>query len=368
MPLSEKILGDVAYPRYGRAGLTRLVSAIFMAAGSSEHEADIVAAHLVEANLKGHDSHGVKMVSYYLDNLDKAGLHPDTMLESLNDAGPMLAFDGGLGYGQRLAREATDIAITRCGETGLALMTLRNAHHMGRIGSYGEQAAQAGYVSIQFVNVVGHDPTVAPFGGRSACYNTNPVCISVPGGARTPDLVLDFASSEIAFGKAEVAMNKGVELPPGCVLDATGAPSRDPNVLHDDPPGALLPFGVHKGSGLALMCELFGGALSGGETIAPKHVRRDITINNLFSLIVDPARMSGGNGLSGEVDQLVDYVKGIAPRDGVGDVMVAGEPERLAMLERSNNGIPLDPNTWAQVLASAERVGIARDEAVAFVS
>ncbi|MGH7341022.1 MAG: Ldh family oxidoreductase, partial [Candidatus Rokuibacteriota bacterium] len=212
--------------------LRRLTSAIVKAGGSAAPEADLVAEHLVRANLMGHDSHGVGMIPTYIRHL-KAGLVvPNTRAKVVKDDGPMLMFDGGRGYGRPVAGEAMDAAIARCRDTGVVAMTLANAHHIGRVGAYGELASAAGLVSLHFVNVTDHRAIVAPFRGTDARFVTNPVCIAVPGTERHAPLLLDMATSAVAAGKIRVAKNAGKPAPEGALIDAKGQPTRDPNVMY----------------------------------------------------------------------------------------------------------------------------------------
>src|SRR5688572_8052394 len=259
--------------------LRRTISAIVSAGGSADAEADLVADHLVQANLAGHDSHGVGMIPTYVRHL-KAGLVvPNTRAKTVKDDGPALMFDGGRGYGRPVAGEAMAAAITRCRQTGVVVMTLANAHHSGRVGAYGELASAVGLVSLHFVNVTDHRALVAPFRGTDARFVTNPVCIAIPGTDRQPPLLLDMATSAIAMGKVRVAKNERHLVPEGILIDAKGQPTRDPNVMYGDPIGALRTFGGHKGYALAVVTELLAGALSGGPTIQPGNPRKGGTIN-----------------------------------------------------------------------------------------
>src|SRR5438552_7443137 len=223
--------------------LRRVTRAIVKSGGSAAPEADLVADHLVQANLAGHDSHGVGMIPAYVRHLQARRVVPTTRAKLVKDDGAMLMFDGGRGYGRPVAGEAMDAAITRCRETGVVAMTLANAHHIGRVGAYGELASGAGLVSLHFVNVTDHRATVAPFRGTEARFVTNPVCIAVPGTERQPPLLLDMATSAVAMGKIRVARNEGKPAPEGALIEATGKPTRDPNVMYSEPHGALLPFG-----------------------------------------------------------------------------------------------------------------------------
>src|SRR6266851_1632971 len=239
--------------------LRKLTSAILQAGGSAAAEGDLVADHLVRANLMGHDSHGVGMIPTYVKHL-KAGLVvPNTRAKVVKDDGAILMFDGLRGYGRPVAGEAMAAAIARCRQTGVGALTLANAHHIGRVGAYGELASGAGLVSLHFVNVTDHRATVAPHRGTDARFVTNPVCIALPGTDRQPPMLLDMATSAIAMGKIRVAKNEGHLVPEGILIDDKGQPTQDPNVMYRDPIGALRTFGGHKGYALAVVTELLAG-------------------------------------------------------------------------------------------------------------
>ena len=345
--------------------LRRLVAAILERCGSASAEARLVADHLVEANLMGHDSHGVGLLPTYVRHAGQGYVSPNTSAECVQDDGAVLVFDGRQGYGRRVAGEAMAAAIDRCRQTGVVALALRNAHHIGRVGAYGEMSIDAALISLHFVNVVDHAPSVAPFAGADPRYTTNPVCIAVPGSATTEPVLLDMATSGVASGKVRVAFNKGERLKDGLLIDADGRPTNDPAVRMRDPRGALLPFGAHKGSGLALICELLAGGLSGGGTIQPGNPRRGGIINNMFAVVIDPARFSDPDWLRAEIDATVAYVKASPPAEAGTPVMVAGEPERAARLVRARDGLPIDDTTWDGILEAAESVRIPRAEAEA---
>ena len=348
--------------------LRRLTSAILEAGGSADREAGLVADHLVLANLAGHDSHGVGMVPAYVRHLEAGLVVPNTRATLVKDDGAILMFDGGRGYGRRVAGEAMDAAIVRCRQTGVVVVTLANAHHVGRVGAYGELASAAGLVSLHFVNVTDHRAVVAPFRGTDARFVTNPVCIAMPGTGTQPPLLLDMATSAVAMGKIRVARNEGKQVPDGLLIDSTGKPTRDPNVMYEMPIGALRTFGGHKGYALAVMTELLAGALSGGPTIQPGNRRRGGTVNNMFSVLLDPARLAGVDWLQREIDGFVEYVKGSPPSDPDAPVLVPGDPERIAHAERSRDGIVVDSTTWEEILAAGEKVGLGREQAEALVA
>ncbi len=347
--------------RIQESKLRDVVQQLLEQAGSSQQEAQTVTDHLIRANLTGHDSHGVGLLPQYLGNIENKQLFPNTKVELVKDEGSIMMFDGHKGYGQAQTKDAMEQALARCEDTGLVLMTLRNSHHIGRIGTYGEQSIAAKKVSLHFVNVTNHGPTVAPYGGTKARFVTNPVCIAMPGTQNTKAILLDMATSKIALGKARVAMNQGVDVPEHSVMDADGNATNDPNVLFQEPKGSLLPTGDYKGSGLALFCELLGGALSGGGTVQPKNPREGGIVNNMFTLIVDPKRLVDEAYLASEIDEMVNYLKGTPAQATTGPVKIAGEPERETMQERQGSGIPLAEAAWQNITEAGVKIGLNKD-------
>jgi uncharacterized oxidoreductase len=348
--------------------LRRLATAILQRGGSAESEAALVADHLVQANLAGHDSHGVGMVPSYVRHLRGKLVVPNTPAKVVKDDGAMLMFDGCRGFGRRVAGEAMAAAIERCRQTGVVALTLANAHHIGRVGAYGELASGAGLVSLHFVNVADHRGLVAPFRGTDARFSTNPICIALPATEHQPPVLLDMATSAVAMGKVRVARNEGKPVAEGILIDPEGKPTRDPNVMYQERIGALRTFGAHKGYGLAVVAELLAGALSGGPTLQPGNTRHGGTINNFFAILVDPARLAGLDWFRREVDGFVDYVKASPPADPAEPVLVPGDPERAARAARGREGITVDPATWSELLEAAETMGLARKDAEALVA
>jgi len=338
--------------------IRKVAEEILMKAGSDGSEAEIVAEHLVKSNLYGHDSHGVGMLPIYIRHIQQNLLKPNTPAKLIKEDGSILIFDGQRGFGQRTAQEAMDASIAKCKETGLSLMALRNAHHIGRIGTYGEQSIDAGLVSLHFVNVVDHEPVVAPFGGRDSRFSTNPVCFAMPGTENTPPTLLDMATSKIPVGKARVAMNADRPIEDDLVIDAQGNPTNDPSVMFSDPLGSLVVFGLHKGYGIAFFCELLAGVLVGGGTIQPENERLGSIMNNMMAILVDPRRLVDIKWMKHEIDALVTYVKESPPQESETPVMVAGDPERKQFALRQMKGVPIAPGAWKMIVEAGEAVCI----------
>ncbi len=332
---------------------------LFVAAGSAQREAELIATHLVEANLRGHDSHGVGVVPMYVSSARSGGLVLNQTLKVALDTGGMLICDAGHGAGQVMAHDAMARGIARASETGSAIVSLRNSHHIGRIGHWAEQCASAGMVSLHFVNVVA-GAFVAPFGGTRARLGTNPFAAAFPRPG-APPVVVDFATSKLAMGKVRVANNKGELLPPGALLDSAGRPTTDPSKLFEDPPGSLTTFGEHKGWGLMLACELLGAALVGAETQHDAGTGGKV-INSMFSVIVAPDRLGTAGPFAAELEAVLGWVQS-ETADGRAPVKLPGMPELESKAKRIATGIPVDAVTLDQLEAAARDVGLPGFEA-----
>ena len=350
----------MTYRLHRPEALHKLVHDMVVAAGWSEAEAQETAEHLVLANLSGHDSHGVGMIPLYFQSLADGNLKPDSKGKTRLDAAPFLIVDGEIALGQPNARNAVDRAVAMAKTGGVAIVNLLDSHHIGRIGHYAEVAAAAGLISFFWVNVAGRPPIVAPFGAKEARFGTNPHAIGIPVPGADP-LILDFATSRMAHGKARVALNKGEPVPPGYIIDAEGRPTTDPGHVFaspDHPLGALLPFGDHKGAGLSLIAELLSAGLMGAARIDEKPAKTWI-INSLFGVILDPARLEPDAALrKSRTESYLAIVHAARPQDPASPVLGPGEKERLMRAERGAAGIPLDDETWSQIVAAAAAHGI----------
>ncbi|MBM3535087.1 MAG: malate/lactate/ureidoglycolate dehydrogenase [Alphaproteobacteria bacterium] len=348
-------------PQIHADGLRLLAHDLLVGAGCGREEAAIVADHLVEANLKGHDSHGIGNLPGYLRRLGKGETRANQTPRAVVDDGPLLVVDAGRGLGQSVTRTAMAMAmaIERAKSLGACVMAVRNSDHMGRIGTYGEQCAEAGLASLHFVNVSGGPPYVAPSAAREPRFSTNPFCFAVPGGERNPPVILDCATSQVAWGKLRVAHVRGQPAPGGTLIDRHGQPTTDIGTMIPELTGAMVGFGGYKGSGIALMCELLGAAIGGGDTIQPGNPRDGVVINNMLSILIDAGRMSDMARLRSEVDAMIDYVLSATPIAPAEPVLVAGDPERRSRAERLASGIPIDPETWRTLSALAEVSGVA---------
>jgi uncharacterized oxidoreductase len=277
--------------------------------------------------------------------------------------------DGNTGFGQTVGPLAVDYGIAKAKSAGMAIIALRNAGHIGRIGDWGERAAEAGLISLHFVNV-NQGELVAPFGGTDRRFSTNPVCIAIPMEPGQPPLLLDFATSVVAEGKVLVAANGGKPLPEGALIGPDGQHSTDPATLYGpltpggprqagNGDGAIRAFGEHKGSGIAFMCEILAGVLTGGGTsgpVNPDRARRRIT-NGMLSIYLDPHHFASQSFVA-EARSYATYVKASRTADGCDEVLVPGEPEARTRAERLANGVPLQLQVWRSIVATARSLGL----------
>jgi hydroxycarboxylate dehydrogenase B len=328
--------------------------------GSEETEAAQVADHLVRANLAGHDSHGVGMLPAYVRLLHEKLLVPNQTAETVLDAGALLVIDARRGYGQRMAADAVRRAIARAKEVGACVLAFRNSSHIGRIGTYAELAASQGCAFTAFVNVADHHDVQATWGAAEPRLGTNPFCAAVPG-EDGPAVMLDMATTTIAAGKARVAFNKGVPVPEGCLIDASGNPTNDPTGFIRDHQGALKAFGTHKGSGLAIMCEIMASAVAGGQGASHEKAKGGI-LNSMLVTVIDLSKLGDTAKIAGDIQAVKAYVKSARPAPGFEEVLTPGEPERRYAAKRMQSGIEVDDTTWRDIRAAAESLGITAAE------
>ncbi|HEY3787209.1 MAG TPA: malate/lactate/ureidoglycolate dehydrogenase, partial [Urbifossiella sp.] len=331
------------------------IRSIFHAAGCSPAEAACIAEHLVEANLVGHDSHGVIRTSTYLRWLKAGQVVAGRSLEIAFENEAIAVVDGQFGFGQTVGKQAMELGIAKASRHGVAVIALRNAGHLGRIGAWPLMAARAGKLSLHFVNTSGAGILVAPFGGISRRLSANPIAAGIPR-AGLPPLILDMSACTIAEGKIRVALNRGVPVPENCIIDSTGQPTTDPNEFYANPPGAILPIAGHKGYGLAVLCEILAGALTGGGCSNPVNAGR--LANGMLSIILDPSFFQADAAFAAEIERFIAWVKSSEKVNADGEILMPGEIEERTKASRLRDGIELDATTWSQIVEAAQSVGI----------
>jgi hydroxycarboxylate dehydrogenase B len=338
-----------------RATLEAFTADIFAAAGCQREEADRIGHYLTEANLVGHDSHGVIRVPSYIDWLKAGKVVANQSIRVDFENEVVAVIDGGYGFGQSIGEQATHYGIAKCKQHGVAVVALRNAGHLGRIGDWPLLAAQAGLVSLHFVNTSGMGILVAPFGGTQRRLSADPIAAGVPVEGGEP-ILLDMSSCTIAEGKLRVAFNKGVSVPEGCIIDSEGRPTTDPKVFYADPPGAILPIAGHKGYALGFIVEMMAGALTGGGASSPSKAGR--LANGMLSIYMDPTVFREGADFAADVRQFIEWVKSCPKCEPGGEILVPGEIEERTKAQRLARGIELDENTWQNLVKVASGLGV----------
>jgi LDH2 family malate/lactate/ureidoglycolate dehydrogenase len=323
---------------------------IFHAAGAEPEPTAILVDHLIDANLAGHDSHGVQLIPWYAQDIREGRLQPNARPEILRETATSALVDGKFTFGQVSARFGTEVAIRKAKEAGVAVVGLVRCHHIGRLGTYPTLAAKQGVVLMVTTGDMGG--ATAPFGGRKPVFGTNPFSFGFPAGER-PDLLVDFATSTIAAGKVSVARAKHEPVPPGCLLDQDGNPTTDPNVLFNG--GMLLPFGGHKGSALATLSVLLSQVLVPSKDYAGPD---GWVQSGTFLLGIDAGLFEAPAAVRAETDRTFARIKDVPPAPGFSEVLVPGEPEVRTTERRRKEGIPVPEDTWAALVKTAEGLGL----------
>jgi uncharacterized oxidoreductase len=347
--------------------LENLICQGFNQTGCSEDEAIKIAHSLIGANLRGHDSHGVIRFSQYIDWCKSGTVVPNQQVKILQENDVILILDGQYGFGQSIGAQTVELGIKKALSQGVAVTSLRNSGHLGRIGEWAEQAAEANVGSLHMVNVRGSS-LVAPFGGVRPRAGTNPFCCCIPRPGRPP-VVLDFATSMVAEGKARVALNGGKPLPEGAIMDSEGNLTSDPVALYGiknqngdqeftKEPGALTGFGLHKGSGLNFFMEIFGGALTGSGTAAVIDEPKRSFCNGMLSVYFAMNFFDSDNWIANEIRGYIEMYKSSTPVISGEEVLIPGEPELKMMKKRSLSGLPLSMEVWQNILKTAEDIGV----------
>jgi uncharacterized oxidoreductase len=334
--------------------LKRLTAAIFHAAGCQPPEAQRIGHYLVEANLAGHDSHGVIRIPSYVEWLRTGQVLPNKSLKIVFENEGIAVTDGEFGFGQTLGEQAMRLGIDKAARHGVAVVALRNSGHLGQIGAWALMAARAGKLSLHFVNTSGAGLLMAPYGGINRRLSANPVAAGVPVKNGQP-IVFDISTSTIAEGKIRVALNKGVPVPDNCLIDSEGRPTNDPKTFYGPPPGAILPFGGHKGYGLGLITEMLAGALTGGSCSTPGVTR---VVNNMLTIVLDPSFFQSEDEFSREAERFIAFVKSSEKVSPGSDILMPGELEARTRGKRLRDGIELDETTWRQIQETCRSVKV----------
>ena len=344
--LSSKLSLDGDRVTLKASKVTQVLADIFLRLGCDAETAAAVAAHLVETELSGVESHGIMRCLQYANQFRTGYMQAEARPELRTTAKGVVEVDGNGGIGIPAMRLAVDTCCDMASASGLAAVPVRRVGHTGRLGAYAERGADRGF----FVMIVGGGGRqnwrqVAPYGGKKAVLPTNPFCFAMPGGERGP-VVVDFATSIIAGGWLYAARTAGARVPEGAIIDADGVPSRDPEAYFNG--GAILPKGGPMGYGLAVMAELICEAMLGPVT----------TEVNWLVLALDTNRYRQAGTLQTVAEEILRELRECPPADGFERVEIPGERERERRQANTEGLIQSPENTWSEIQALARSLGI----------
>ena len=341
--------------RFQAHDLQDLGERIFRAANVPDDIARIVTSALVDANLSGHDSHGVIRIPDYVEGVRRGTVRPAARPRVLTQRAATALVSGEWGFGQPAGLAAIDEAVARARQYGVAAVGVVRCNHLGRIGAYVERAAAAGCAAVAWVGGFGRWRAV-PYGGSRPALGTNPLAAGFPLRGEEP-VVVDMATTAVAVGKIMVAQAAKKDLPPGSIVDSQGRPTTDPVDFFQG--GALLPFGAHKGYGLAVLTELLGQALTGADAHGGDGGGGEVFRHSgaLFCAI-DVGAFRPADETTAAAERIAGRLRSIPPAAGFERVYTPGEPEARTRRERARAGIELPWDTWRAILATAESAGI----------
>lgn len=339
---------------YQPAHLHALTRCLFEASGATPDIAGIVARILVNANLAGHDSHGVLRIPLYLTNISEGGMNPAAEPTVVRESATTLVLDGNQGLGHLTAYRALHQAMEKARTSEICSVSFTRVGHIGRLGEYAEIAAHAGFIGICMAG--GGSPNamkVLPFGGKKGSLGTNPIAVGVPTGDEAP-FVLDIATSMVAEGKLQVARSKRVSVPDNYIVDKDNNPSTNPLDFYDG--GFLRTFGEHKGYGLSLLVCLMG-LLSG----ARREGRRS---GGAFMQVIDVSTFADLDSYQQDIRAFLDDMKTTEPADGIDEVLVPGDFEYRNRRHRLEHGIEIPDTINEQIGEWAERLKVPVDDSI----
>lgn len=338
--------------------LTKIGAALLRAAGASKDEADAVSVGCINANLAGHDSHGIIAIPTYIDRIKVGHIVPGEKWTIVQESPATTVIDGHWGFGFYVNAKAMELTIEKAKKTNVAACTVFRQSHVGRLAAYPLMATRAGMIGIATADSGRSTKVVAPFGGREARLGTNPISIAVPSDLDGP-IYLDMATSAVAAGKIALAAARGDQIPQGWVVGKDGKLTTDPKQLKQG--GALLPLGGsegYKGSGLAAMVEILCGILTGlGFGVEPTGRHNDGTFMAVFN--VEAFRPL--KDFKKEVADFARYLNATPPSEGSKGVLYPGEIENRTEKERAKSGIDVEDATWDKLKQLAAEYKLAAE-------
>jgi len=342
------------------SALRTFASKIFERLGLSSEDASLVSDCLVKANLRGVDSHGVSRIPIYAKRLRLGLVNPRPNIRVTRVAPAASLVDGDDGMGMIVGTRAMSEAIAIAKESGVGLTGVHRSTHYGMAACYVLQAISKDCIGFAFTNA---SPGMPPWGGSKPVLGVNPIAVGVPAGKRPP-FVLDMAMSVMARGKIRLAGLQGEPIPEGIALDAEGRPTTDGSEVFED--GAVLPFGGHKGSGLALWMEIMGGVFTGaafagemrslyGDFSGPQR------IGHVFTAI-RPDLFMPFEEFKTRMDTMIDRYRNSPKAEGFDEILMPGDLEEREEAKRRATGLPVSPGIADQLRQEAQEIGVSFPE------
>jgi uncharacterized oxidoreductase len=351
-----------AMPRFAASELRELGVKILECLGSPREYAELVVGMLIEANLVGHDSHGIQYITRYADRIKNGIIDPKAKAEVTHETASTAIVDGHWTFGQVTAKKAMELAIEKARRASISAVGAIHCNHIGRLGAYTMMAAENNMVGMLMVNVV--HPVVQPYGGASRVFGTNPFSVAVPAGQLKPFL-LDFATSAVAEGKVGLAALRGEKIPLGWVVDNEGHDTDNPldfSLLNGavGENGRLLSFGARdgqKGYCLSILMEILGGLLPGAGSVIDKDMH--LYENGLLAIVLKVQGFTPLEVFKKRMDSLFMMVRR-APTDSraYGSVQVPGEFEWSNREKRQRDGFDVPEVVWTQIRSLAQELQI----------
>lgn len=327
---------------------------VYVAAGMSQDDARLCADTLVQADLWGHQSHGVMRLAWYAARLKTGVCDPTAKPELVVDAGGLALIDGRDGMGQVLTARAAHEAVRRAKAHGIAAVGIRNSNHFGTALYFTLMAARQGCVAFLSTNA---SPAMAPWGGRKKTVGTNPWSWACPAGSYPP-MALDIANTGVARGKIYLAKQKGQPIPEGWAINAVGAPTTDPAEAID---GIILPMAQHKGYAIALMMDMLSGVLTGSgfgaEIAGPYQAERRSRAGQMM-IVLNIESLQPLAQFNARMEQLISQIKSVPLAQGFSEVFYPGEIEARNAASNGQDGLLLPDDTLADLEKVAAKYGL----------
>ena len=337
--------------------LYALVRRVLLAAGADRDNADAVAAHLVRANLSGVDSHGVWHLCRYVEEVQEGSIVPAAHPEIVRETPGSALISGNWGFGHPVGAYAMELAIAKAAEHDMAVTSVVQKHHIGRLGHYVEMAAERGMIGMALAAGQGvADPAAVPYGGAEKLLHTNPLAVAFPTGVADHPLMFDYATSATAGVKVTNAQRRGQKLEHGSIVDRHGSPTDDPREFFAG--GGHAPFGGHKGYAIMLMVEYLGRIFAGADAFADPSRGGIVRHEGATMIAIKADLFQPLDRFEACAAEFAARTRAVPPAPGFAEVLVPGDPEARTREVRRRDGIPIEDDVWQTVVEAGVLVGV----------